>query len=43
MRTDPAMREVVETLHKLARLAGQVELVACGPVPNDGKVIVDEQ
>ena len=37
------MREAVETLHKLARLAGQVELIARGSLPNDREAIADEQ
>jgi phenylacetate-CoA ligase len=39
-----ALREaVVATLRAVAKLGGQVELVAPGSLPNDGKVIADER
>ena len=39
-----ALREaVVATLRAVAKLGGQVELVATGSLPNDGKVIADER
>jgi phenylacetate-CoA ligase len=39
-----ALRErVVATLRAVAKLGGQVELVASGSLPNDGKVIADER
>ena len=39
-----ALREqVTATLRAVAKLGGQVELVAHGSLPNDGKVIADER
>ena len=39
-----ALREAVaSTLRSLTKLAGSVELVAPGSLPNDGKVIADER
>jgi phenylacetate-CoA ligase len=35
--------EVAESLRALTKLGGQVELVASGSLPNDGKVIADER
>src|SRR5215469_1594105 len=35
--------QVVATLRAVAKLGGQVELVATGTLPNDGKVIADER
>ena len=35
--------QVVATLRAVAKLGGQVELVAPGSLPNDGKVIADER
>ena len=34
---------VVETLQSITKLKGEVELVAPGSLPNDGKVIADER
>ena len=35
--------KLVETLHAVTKLRGEVELVAPGSLPNDGKVIADER
>ena len=35
--------KLVETLHAVTKLHGDVELVAPGSLPNDGKVIADER
>jgi len=35
--------QVVATLRAVAKLGGEVELVARGTLPNDGKVIADER
>jgi phenylacetate-CoA ligase len=35
--------QVIATLRAVAKLGGQVELVAAGSLPNDGKVIADER
>ena len=41
---DPKLRETVTaTLRAVAKLGGNVELVATGSLPNDGKVISDER
>ena len=41
---DPALAaKVAETLQALTKLKGNVELVALGSLPNDGKVIADER
>ena len=34
---------VAATLHAVTKLRGEVELVAAGSLPNDGKVISDER
>jgi phenylacetate-CoA ligase len=34
---------LAETLHALTKLKGEVELVAPGALPNDGKVIADDR
>jgi phenylacetate-CoA ligase len=40
---DALREQVVATLRMVAKLGGQVELVARGTLPNDGKVIADER
>jgi len=35
--------KLTETLHSLTKLKGEVELVAPGSLPNDGKVIADDR
>ena len=40
---DALREQVVATLRTVAKLGGQVELVARGTLPNDGKVIADER
>jgi phenylacetate-CoA ligase len=35
--------ELAETLHAVTKLKGEVEIVAPGSLPNDGKVIADER
>ncbi len=41
---DEALRaQVAETLNAVTRLKGEVEFVAAGALPNDGKVIADER
>jgi phenylacetate-CoA ligase len=40
---DGVLAAVVATLHSITKLKGQVELVAPGTLPNDGKVIADER
>jgi phenylacetate-CoA ligase len=41
---NPNLREAVTaTLRAIAKLGGNVELVAAGSLPNDGKVIADER
>jgi phenylacetate-CoA ligase len=40
----PALRaSVATTLRAVTKLGGEVELVAPGSLPNDGKVIADER
>ncbi len=41
--SDVLRDQVVATLRMVAKLGGQVELVARGSLPNDGKVIADER
>ena len=41
--SDALRQAVVATLRAVAKLGGQVELVATGSLPNDGKVIADER
>jgi phenylacetate-CoA ligase len=41
--SDALREQVVATLRAVAKLGGQVELVAFGSLPNDGKVIADER
>jgi phenylacetate-CoA ligase len=36
-------QSVAATLHAVTKLRGEVELVAAGSLPNDGKVIADER
>jgi phenylacetate-CoA ligase len=41
---DAALKaKLAETLQALTKLKGEVELVAPGSLPNDGKVIADER
>jgi len=40
---DALRDQVIATLRTVAKLGGQVELVANGSLPNDGKVIADER
>jgi phenylacetate-coenzyme A ligase PaaK-like adenylate-forming protein len=40
---DSVAAAVAATLHAITKLKGQVELVAPGTLPNDGKVIADER
>jgi phenylacetate-CoA ligase len=41
---DAALKaRLAETLHAVTKLKGDVELVAPGTLPNDGKVIADER
>jgi phenylacetate-CoA ligase len=40
---DTLREQVITTLRAVAKLGGQVELVATGSLPNDGKVIADER
>jgi phenylacetate-CoA ligase len=41
---EPGLAErIVDTLGEITRLKGEVELVAQGTLPNDGRVIVDER
>jgi phenylacetate-CoA ligase len=41
---DTALKEkLAQTLQAVTKLKGQVELVAPGSLPNDGKVIADER
>jgi phenylacetate-CoA ligase len=35
--------KLMETLHAVTKLRGEVEIVAPGSLPNDGKVIADER
>ena len=35
--------ELVATLRSVTKLGGNVELIAAGSLPNDGKVIADER
>lgn len=41
--SDALRDQIVATLRSVAKLGGQVELVARGSLPNDGKVIADER
>jgi phenylacetate-CoA ligase len=41
--SDALRDQIVATLRAVAKLGGQVELVARGSLPNDGKVIADER
>jgi phenylacetate-CoA ligase len=41
--SDALAAEVTSTLRSVAKLGGNVELVAAGHLPNDGKVISDER
>jgi len=41
--SDALRQQIVATLRTVAKLGGQVELVATGTLPNDGKVIADER
>ena len=41
--SDALRDQVIATLRAVAKLGGQVELVARGSLPNDGKVIADER
>jgi phenylacetate-CoA ligase len=41
--SDDLRDQVIATLRAVAKLGGQVELVARGSLPNDGKVIADER
>jgi phenylacetate-coenzyme A ligase PaaK-like adenylate-forming protein len=41
--SDALRDQVIATLRAVAKLGGQVELVAQGSLPNDGKVIADER
>jgi phenylacetate-CoA ligase len=41
--SDALQSELGATLRSVAKLGGAVELVACGSLPNDGKVITDER
>jgi phenylacetate-CoA ligase len=41
--SDALRGQVIATLRAVAKLGGQVELVARGSLPNDGKVIADER
>src|ERR1700760_1247846 len=41
--SDALRDQIVATLRSVAKLSGQVELVALGSLPNDGKVIADER
>jgi phenylacetate-CoA ligase len=40
---DSLREHIVTSLRAVAKLGGQVELVAPGTLPNDGKVIADER
>jgi phenylacetate-CoA ligase len=40
---DALRDQITATLRAVAKLGGQVELVAAGSLPNDGKVIADER
>ena len=41
---DAALKaKLAETLQAITKLKGEVELVAPGSLPNDGKVIADER
>jgi phenylacetate-CoA ligase len=41
---DPGLKaKLAETLQAVTKLKGEVELVAPGTLPNDGKVIADER
>ncbi len=41
---DEALRnEIASTLRNVTKLGGDVELMAPGSLPNDGKVIADER
>ena len=40
---DGLRQAVAATLHSVTKLRGEVELVAAGSLPNDGKVIADER
>jgi len=41
---NPALAEAVgATLQSVTKLKGTVRLVACGSLPNDGKIIADER
>jgi phenylacetate-CoA ligase len=41
--TEALRSELAATLRAVAKLGGDVELVAAGSLPNDGKVISDER
>jgi phenylacetate-CoA ligase len=41
--SDGLREQILATLRAVAKLGGQVELVATGSLPNDGKVIADER
>jgi phenylacetate-CoA ligase len=49
LRAEAASRDaglqakIAETLQAVTKLKGEVELVAPGSLPNDGKVIADER
>jgi phenylacetate-CoA ligase len=40
---DGLKARLAETLHAVTKLKGEVEIVAPGSLPNDGKVIADER
>jgi phenylacetate-CoA ligase len=42
-RTDELRTEVAATLQALTKLRGEIQFVASGALPNDGKVIADER
>ena len=41
--TRASRRKLAETLQAITKLKGEVEIVAPGSLPNDGKVIADER